>query len=168
MFNHWLRTNKVVALILVFVRFYLGYTWITGGIRKLTGGFDAGGFLQGAAEKSTGWWATFLENIALPGVGIFNILIPFGETLVGLGLILGVFTTFSALMGLVMNSAFLLSGSLSTNVQMLLLECLIIVAAANGGRIGLDRWVLPYIHNFLFNKKAKISSQVPHLNTTGV
>jgi len=165
MFNQWLRTNKVVAVLLVFVRFYLGYTWISGGIHKLSGGFDAGGFLQGAITKSTGWWAVFLEQVALPGVNTFNILIPLGETFVGLGLILGIFTTFSALMAIVMNSAFLLSGSLSINVQMLLLECIIIVAAANGGRIGLDRWVLPYISS-LFNKKAKTSSQVPHLNTT--
>lgn len=159
MFNHWLRNNKIAAAILTFVRFYLGYTWIKGGIHKLTDGFDAGGFLQGAIAKSTGenpsvqgWWATFLEHAALPGVKFFNILIPLCETLVGLGLILGVFTTFAALMALVMNASFLLSGTVSTNVQMLLMECFIVVAAANGGRIGLDRWVIPYIRS-LFHKQ---------------
>lgn len=158
MFNHWLRNHKVASWLLTIVRIYLGYSWIKGGIEKLTGGFDAGGFLQGAIAKSTGdhpavqgWWAAFLEHAALPGVKFFNVLIPLGETLVGLGLILGTFTTFAALMGMVMNAAFLFSGTVSTNAQMLLLEMFIVVAAANAGRIGLDRWVLPYLRG-LFHR----------------
>ncbi|OAB36104.1 DoxX family protein [Paenibacillus glacialis] len=158
MINHWLRENKVAAWILTFIRLYVGYTWFTAGLHKLTAGFDAGGFLQGAIAKSTGdnpsvqgWWASFLEHAALPAVKYINILIPLGETLVGLGLILGVCTTFAALMAIVMNSAFLLSGTVSTNVQMLLMECFIVVAAANGGRIGLDRWVIPYLRNLSRN-----------------
>jgi len=171
MFNNWLRTNKVAAFILTFVRIYLGYTWFTGGIHKLTGGFDSGGFLQGAIAKSTGdhpavqgWWAAFLEHAALPGVDLFNVLIPLGETLVGLGLILGIFTTFAALMAMVMNTAFLLSGTVSTNVQMLLMECFIVVAAANGGRIGLDRWVIPYFRQFPRNYTKTIQSLLPKPN----
>ncbi|AOZ93593.1 DoxX family protein [Paenibacillus crassostreae] len=174
MFNQLLRTNKVIAFILTFIRLYLGYTWFTGGIHKLTGGFDAGGFLQGAIAKSTGdnptvqgWWATFLENAALPSVNFFNVLIPLGETLVGLGLILGMFTTFAALMAMIMNSAFLLSGTISTNVQMLLMEMFIVVAAANGGRIGLDRWVIPYLRNLFPHMGKRPISKLPHLESKG-
>lgn len=152
MFNNWLRTNKVAMWLLTVLRVYIGYEWLTAGWGKLTGNFDAGGFLQGAIAKAAGdhpavqgWWAAFLEHAALPGVKFFNFLIPVGEVLVGLGLILGTFTTFAALMGLVMNAAFLLSGTVSTNVQMLLIQVLIIVAAANAGKIGFDRWVLPFL-----------------------
>ncbi|MGY5341718.1 DoxX family protein [Paenibacillus glucanolyticus] len=152
MFNNWLRTNKFAMWLLTIIRVYLGYEWMTAGWGKLTGGFDAGGFLQGAIANASGdhpavqgWWAAFLEHAALPGVNLFNFIIPLGEFLVGLGLILGTFTTFAALMGLVMNAAFLFSGTVSTNAQMLLLEVLVIVAAANAGKIGLDRWVLPYL-----------------------
>ncbi|MNN00774.1 hypothetical protein D3C81_1133760 [compost metagenome] len=167
MFNNFLRTNKVAMWFLTFIRIYLGYKWITAGWHKLTGGFDAAGFLQGAIAKSTGeaptvqaWWGTFLEHVALPNVGIFNYLIPLGEFLVGLGLILGTFTTFAALMGLVMNAAFLFSGTVSTNAQMLLLEVLIVVAAANAGKIGLDYYVLPYLRG-LFHKKDEIRPVSP-------
>jgi thiosulfate dehydrogenase [quinone] large subunit len=125
---------------------------------KLTGGFEAAGFLQGAIAKATGdhpavqgWWAAFLEHAALPGVKVFNVMVPLGEFLVGLGLILGTFTTFAALMGIVMNAAFLFSGTVSTNAQMLLLQMFILVAAANAGKIGLDRWVIPYLRG-LWNK----------------
>ncbi|NMO97437.1 DoxX family protein [Paenibacillus lemnae] len=152
MFNQWLRENKIAMWLLTVIRIYVGYQWLTAGWHKMTGGFDAQGFLQGAIGKAAGdhpavqgWWAAFLEGAALPGVKFFNVLIPYGEFLVGLGLILGTFTTFAALMGLVMNAAFLLSGTVSTNVQLLLMEVLIIVAAANAGKIGFDRFLLPYL-----------------------
>ncbi|MNP64807.1 hypothetical protein D3C76_1603360 [compost metagenome] len=73
---------------------------------------------------------------------------------------LGTFTTFAALMGLVTNAAFLFSGTVSTNAQMLLLEVLIVVAAANAGKIGLDRYVLPYLRG-LFHKKETANPVIP-------
>ncbi|WP_058301948.1 DoxX family protein [Gorillibacterium timonense] len=161
MFNNWFRTNKVAMVLLTIVRLYVGYKWIEAGWHKLTGGFDASGFLKGAIAKSTGenpavqaWWASFLQHAALPNVSFFNVLVPYGEFLVGLGLILGTFTTFAALMGLVMNASYLLSGTVSTNVQLLLMEVIIIVAAANAGKIGLDRWVLSYLRS-LFHKNTR-------------
>ncbi|QCT01450.1 DoxX family protein [Paenibacillus algicola] len=161
MFNQWLRENKIAMWMLTIIRVYIGYQWLTAGWHKLVGGFNAQGFLQGAIGKAAGdhpavqsWWAAFLEHGAMPAVKFFNILIPLGEFLVGLGLILGTFTTFAALMGLVMNAAFLLSGTVSTNVQMLLMEVLIIVAAANAGKIGLDRFLIPYLRG-LFRRGGK-------------
>ncbi|GJM80943.1 hypothetical protein HMSSN139_34390 [Paenibacillus sp. HMSSN-139] len=73
MFNNFLRTNKVAMWLLTVIRVYLGYQWIEAGYHKLTGGFDAAGFLTGAIANSTGehpavqgWWATFLQHFALP------------------------------------------------------------------------------------------------------
>ncbi|WP_339299436.1 DoxX family protein [Paenibacillus sp. FSL K6-2441] len=167
MFNNFLRTNKVAMWLLTVIRVYLGYQWIEAGYHKITGGFDAAGFLTGAIANSTGdhpavqgWWAAFLEHFALPNVGLFNFLVPYGEFLVGLGLILGTFTTFAALMGFVMNAAFLFSGTVSTNAQMLILEVLILVAAANAGKIGLDYYVMPYLRK-LFHKKGDAGTQAP-------
>jgi thiosulfate dehydrogenase [quinone] large subunit len=48
-------------------------------------------------------------------------LVPWGEFLVGLGLILGSLTTFAVLMGVVMNFSYMLSGTTSTNPQMVLI-----------------------------------------------
>ncbi|RCX22992.1 thiosulfate dehydrogenase [quinone] large subunit [Fontibacillus phaseoli] len=170
MFNNFLRTNKFAMWFLTVLRIYLGYQWITAGWHKITGGFDAAGFLNGAIANSTGehaavqgWWATFLQHVALPGVDIFNVMVPYGEFLVGLGLLLGTFTTFAALMGLVMNAAFLFSGTVSTNAQMLLLEVLVVVAAANAGKIGLDRYILPYLRK-LFHKERAASPVTPAPN----
>jgi thiosulfate dehydrogenase (quinone) large subunit len=151
----WLREHKSASIIMMLFRLYLGYAWITAGWHKIVDGFDASGFLKGALAKATGehpavqgWWAAFIEHFALPNVGLFNVLVPWGEFLVGIALILGIFTTFAALMGAVMNFAFMFSGTTSTNPQMVLLTVFILVAGANAGRYGLDHWVLPYIRQF--------------------
>ncbi|WP_070120913.1 DoxX family protein [Bacillus marinisedimentorum] len=158
----WLRNNNIASALLLIVRVYLGYSWITSGWGKITGGgFDASGYLHGAIGKASGdhpavqgWWASFLEGFALPYVGLFNFLVPWGEFLVGLALILGIFTTFAALMGITMNFAFLFSGTISSNPQMVLLTIFLLVAGANAGKYGLDYYVLPYIRKAL-NKDGK-------------
>lgn len=159
MFVNFLRKNGYAAYGLLVLRLYLGYAWLTAGWGKVTGDFDASGFLKGAIAKASGdhpavqgWWASFLEAFALPNSGLFSFLVAWGELLVGLGLILGCFTTFAALMGMVMNFAFLFSGTISTNAQMVLLTIFIVVAGANAGRIGADRYVLPYLRK-LFTKE---------------
>ena len=68
-----------------------------------------------------------------------------GEVLVGIALMLGIFTTFATLMGLTMNFAFLFSGTISTNPQMVIMGMLILVAGHNAAKIGLDRWVIPFL-----------------------
>ncbi|MCD5322477.1 MULTISPECIES: DoxX family protein [Pontibacillus] len=153
MFNKVLRENNIVAALLTIIRVYLGYTWFMAGFHKLTGpSFDANGFLQGAVGKATGdhpavqgWWAAFLDTIAIPNSGLFSFLVMWGEILVGAALILGIFTTFAALMGITMNFAFLLSGTTSTNPQMVLLTIFILVAGYNAGKYGLDRYVIPFL-----------------------
>ncbi|MGG0720588.1 Crp/Fnr family transcriptional regulator, partial [Robertmurraya massiliosenegalensis] len=47
MFGKLLRENNIVAGILTVVRIYLGWAWMSAGWGKLTGGFDAAGFLKG-------------------------------------------------------------------------------------------------------------------------
>ncbi|SES94047.1 thiosulfate dehydrogenase [quinone] large subunit [Salinibacillus kushneri] len=170
MFNHILRHNKYVAGVLAFLRIYIGYQWITSGFGKLTGGgFDASGFIQGAIASASGdhpavqgWWAAFLESFALPNAELFSFLVMWGECLVGLSLILGIFTNFAGLMGMTMNFAFLFSGTVSTNAQMVLLTLFIVVAGYNAGRFGLDRWVMPFLnkHNLTFKSRKKQKDEV--------
>ncbi|WP_226035131.1 DoxX family protein [Aquibacillus saliphilus] len=163
-----LRKNNIVAGVLAIIRIYLGYSWITGGWGKITGGgFDASGFLNGAIANSTGdhpavqgWWAAFLENVALPNASLFSFLVMWGEVLVGIALIVGLFTNFAVLMGLVMNFSFVFSGTVSTNGQMILLGILVLVAGANAGKYGLDRYAMPYLKT-LFAKRTNKEFQKP-------
>jgi thiosulfate dehydrogenase (quinone) large subunit len=164
MFNNFLRENKISAAILTIIRLYLGYAWFTAGIHKLTGGFDASGFLKGAIAKPvTGpdgnmvysWYVNFLESFALPNIDVFNFIVPWGETLIGLGLMLGCLTTAAIVFGLVMNFSFFLAGTVSHNPTDIFLGFIILTAGYNAGRVGLDRWVVPFINKTMVNRKVK-------------
>ncbi|WP_274364856.1 DoxX family protein [Paenibacillus thermotolerans] len=164
MLNTWIRNNKYAAGLLLFLRVYLGYTWMNAGWHKLTGGFDAGGFLNNAAanpvlDKATGElvypnFVAFVHNFALPNVKLINVMIPLGEFLVGLGLILGCLTAAAAFFGLMMNFMFMFAGTVSTNPWLVLLGFIVLTAGANAGAFGADRYVLPYLRK-LFGLKPK-------------
>ncbi|MEC5423177.1 DoxX family protein [Virgibacillus sp. C22-A2] len=152
MIMNFIRSNKAVAGILALLRIYIGFRWMTAGFGKLTsGGFDAGGFIKVATESSAvpGWWAVFLETVALPYQGFFSIMVTWGELLVGIALILGIFTNFAALMGITMNLSFLFSGSGIIDAQMATMSVFLVIAGNNAGRYGLDRWILPYLKHVI-------------------
>lgn len=152
MFIQFMRTNKWASGLLLLIRFYVGYAWISAGIGKISNGFDASGFLQGAIAKAAGdhpavqsWWAWFLEQVALPNANLFTFMVEWGEVLVGAGLILGGLTKTAAFFGVVMNMAFLLSGTVSTNPILLILSIFILIAGTNAGRLGIDYFVFHHL-----------------------
>ncbi|WP_449538617.1 DoxX family membrane protein [Ferdinandcohnia sp. Marseille-Q9671] len=155
MMNKFIRENRWAAGILTLLRVYLGWHWMTAGWGKITGGFDAGGFLGNAitnpvADKATGaalypTYNAFIEGFALPNVEIINFLIPWGEFLVGVGLLVGCLTTAAMFFGLVMNFMFMFAGTVSTNPLMILLGVIVLAAGANAGKFGADYYVLPYL-----------------------
>ena len=67
----------------------------------------------------------------------------FGELLVGVALIIGLFTGIAAFAGAFMNVTYLMAGTVSTNPILLILAILVVVAWKTAGWIGLDRLVLP-------------------------
>ncbi|KJR45180.1 hypothetical protein UF75_4433 [Desulfosporosinus sp. I2] len=155
--------NPIKATIALFLRLYLGYAFLTAGIGKFQTGFNSSsvsGFLKGglaqthdallatkgaaaAAHPSvTDTWGWLISHVFLPNAGIFALVVKSGEVLIGLGLILGCFTTLAALFGMMMNFAFLLTGTVSTNPQMVLGFLVIIAFGAASYQIGLDRFFM--------------------------
>lgn len=165
----FIRENRYAAGVLALLRLYLGWKWLDSGWGKITGekAFDAAGYLKNAVanpvlDKATNEtlypnFTSFLDNVALPNVKLFNILIPWGELLVGLGLILGVFTTAAAFFGLLMNFMFLFAGTVSSNPWFVLIGMIILVAGANAGKFGGDRYVLPYLKRLLGKRSPQTS-----------
>lgn len=160
MFMEFLRTNKIAAGILTIIRIYIGWLWLSAGWGKVFGAepFNAVGYLSGvvaneavAAQYPT--YHAFIETYALPNAGIFSVLVAWGEVLVGLGLILGVLTTAAAFFGIIMNFAFMFAGTISTNPWMVLFTIFILAAGYNAGRIGGDRWVVPYLRRLFFRDR---------------
>ena len=92
------------------------------------------------------WYRGFLQFlIDINAAPWFTHVIVFGEIAVGIGLILGAFVGLAAVGGLLMNMAFLLAGTTSTNPVMAILAILLILAWKNAGYIGLDYFLLPML-----------------------
>jgi thiosulfate dehydrogenase (quinone) large subunit len=174
-----LQNPKFAGILWLVARLWLGYEWISGGIEKVFGagsavwvGPKAGtavtGFLNGAIAKSAlapgfdpvktphpavqDWYAILVRDYFLPNAVAFSYLVAFGELLVGIALIVGLFTHFAALMGVLMNLAFLFAGTTSTNPQMLVVALTIVLAGGIAvGYYGLDYFARP-IEDTLFKK----------------
>ncbi|WP_339060837.1 DoxX family protein [Tepidibacillus marianensis] len=146
-----LRGDKA-AIFWTIVRIYIGYEFLMAGWEKITGPepFSAKGFMMGAIKKSVGehpavqgWYASFLNGFAVPMHGLFDILIPWGELLAGIGLIIGCFTTIALLATAFMNLNFMLAGSTSTNPQLYTLAIILLFIGAASYRWGVDYYFLP-------------------------
>ncbi|MFZ2098318.1 MAG: DoxX family protein [Anaerolineales bacterium] len=175
------------AWIWLIVRLYVGYEWVTAGWDKITNptwvGIKAGtalaGFINNALSLTSGahpavqsWYAAFLKAVILPAAGFWTYVVAFGETLVGLGLILGVFTGIAAFFGFFMNMNYMLAGSLSINPILLFLSIFIILAWKTAGWWGLDRWVLvdlgtPWSPGLAFQGKATKKGREPSTEIKG-
>ena len=156
--TRFLFSDTRMAVVWTLLRLWLGYEWLAAGIGKWReGGWigaDAGegvkGFAgyaltqtKGAHPAVQGWYASFLEHVVIPNAALFSHLVIFGETLVGLALILGAFTGIAAFFGVFMNASFMFAGTAGANPLMAIVAVLLILAWRVAGWYGLDRWALP-------------------------
>ncbi|MCL4353819.1 DoxX family membrane protein [Patescibacteria group bacterium] len=156
--SRFLFANMSFAWFWAIVRLYVGWEWLSAGIEKVQSpvwvgsktGVALHGFLVGALAKTggahpqvQGWYAQFLTGLVMHNLTIFSYLVSYGEVLVGIALILGIFTGIAAFFGAFMNMNYLLAGTVSTNPILFVLELLLIFASRTAGWWGLDRFILP-------------------------
>ena len=159
-FVNFFTANTASAPLWFVVRLYLGYEWVMAGYEKLinpawfgnSAGAALNGFVQGALGKTGGlhpdvqsWYASFLQSTVMPNLVAWSNAITIGEILVGVGLIVGLFTATAAFFGFVMNINFLLAGTVSVNPIWLLLALGIMLAHRVAGHWGLDHFMMPYL-----------------------
>ena len=150
------------------VRLYLGYEFFMAGWEKLLNpawfGSDAGaslqGFVNGAVAKTVCaptvaasachpavqmWYASFLESTVLPHLTLWSNAVVVGELLIGLGLIVGLFTGVAAFFAFFMSLNFLLAGTVSTNPILITLAIGLVSARRVAGYWGLDYYARPFL-----------------------
>lgn len=111
------------------------------------------GFAARAVENSQGahpavaydWYVSFLEWIRDTAYPWFGPMVAIGELVIGVLLIVGLFTGIAAALGAVLNFSFVFAGSAGVNPAMILVSILIVLAWRNAGWWGLDRWVLKWL-----------------------
>jgi thiosulfate dehydrogenase [quinone] large subunit len=157
----WLYRSRAASVLWLAARLWLGYGWASAGYQKLFGsekaafwyGGGAGvkgfatagvtGSTAGTGGASYGWWAAFLHNFVIPNASWIAKLVTVSELLIGVLLILGLFTGAAAAAGLTLNLVYLFTGSAGVNPAYAIVAVLLILAWRNAGYLGLDRFVLP-------------------------
>ncbi len=159
--NRLFETQSFAWLWLI-VRVYVGWQWFQAGWTKLfkpewmeTGVALKGYWTRvivvptqpGARPPITyDWYRDFIKGLLDGGHHVwFAKLVVWGEILVGAALVLGLLTGIAAFFGTVMNMAFMLAGTASTNPVLFGLAVFLIMAWKVAGHYGLDRWVLPAV-----------------------
>jgi thiosulfate dehydrogenase [quinone] large subunit len=170
-----LLNHPLAAWLWMPIRVWLGWQWLQASLHKLESpawmqtGAALKGFWAGAvAITATGnpaihyaWYRAFLQFMLSSQAYVwFAKLIPVGEFLVGVGLILGAFTGFAAFFGGFMNWNFMMAGSASVNPMFLVLSVCLILAWKVSGYIGADHFLVPWVGALWSHRKEK-SDKVP-------
>jgi len=147
------------ALLWLALRVFLGYQWVTAGWHKvedpawMVTGDALKAFLVRAAAIPAApakppitfdWYRSFLQYlIDAQAYTWFAKVVAVGEVLIGVALILGLFTGIAAFFGGFMNWNFMMAGTASTNPLLFAIAVALILAWKVAGYYGLDRYVLP-------------------------
>lgn len=153
-------SNTRWSILWLAMRLYLGYEWFIHGLEKMQNpawvqtGEALKGFWAGAVKiPETGrppiafdWYRSFLQMLLDSGSYTwFAKLVVAGEVLVGLALILGMFTGIAAFLGGFMNWNFMMAGAASVNPMFFVLSIILLMAWKTAGWLGVDRWLLPLL-----------------------
>ena len=161
-FTRFLFSNPRAGLFWLPIRLFVGFSWLEAGWHKIQDpawvGPEAGtgilGYWQnavaipeeGSPSISYEWYRSFIQLLIDNGLEqFFSYAIAFGETAVGLGLIVGALVGIAAFFGAVMNMSFLLAGSAGSNPVLFTLAVGLMLAWKVAGYYGLDRYLLPLL-----------------------
>ena len=147
------------AWIWLVLRLWLGWGWLEAGWHKVSdpAWMSTGTAIQGYWARAAAmpepparpaitydWYRSFIQMLLDTNSHVwFGKLIATGETLIGIGLIVGAFVGVAAFFGGFMNLNFMLAGTASTNPIDLLAAVPLVLAWKVAGYYGLDRWILP-------------------------
>jgi thiosulfate dehydrogenase [quinone] large subunit len=157
----WFYRSKTASVLWLVARLWLGYGWLNAGYQKLWGseqavfwngggagvkGFATAGVAGSTAGKggaSYGWWAAFLHDFVLPNASWIARVVTLSELVIGVLLILGLFTGLAAFAGLTLNLVYMFTGSAGVNPAYAIVAVFLILAWRNAGYLGLDGFALP-------------------------
>ena len=155
-----LLNHPLAAWLWLPIRVWLGWQWLHAGYEKMVNpawmqtGVALKGFLTGATTVAANgkmpayyaWYANFLKMLLSSGsYAAMAKVVSVGELLVGVALILGMFTGFAAFFGGFMNFNYLMAGTVSVNPVFLILAVTLILAWKVSGRIGVDYFLVPRV-----------------------
>jgi thiosulfate dehydrogenase (quinone) large subunit len=142
-FSKWLFGSSRAAWIWLVARLWLGWEWLQAGWSKVFGGNITWKFWDWHPDIAYSWYVAWLEWLRDTGHTFFGPLVAVGEVVIGICLILGLFTGIMAFLGAILNFSFVFAGTAGVNPAMIVVSLFLILAWRNAGWYGLDRFVLP-------------------------
>jgi thiosulfate dehydrogenase [quinone] large subunit len=147
----WLTRSKVMAVAWTAMRVWLGIMWIQAGVSKLWGA-ESVAFLHGAGVKgfashgvpAYSWWGSFLHGFVVPNAGWIGVLVAVAEFLVGVALVLGLFTPIAALGSLALLFTYVMSGTASVCAFYALFAIVILATWRTSSWLGADGLLIGY------------------------
>ncbi|MAS34503.1 MAG: DoxX family protein [Anaerolineaceae bacterium] len=152
-----LFNNPRYAIIWLVVRVWLGWQWIEAASHKIgnpawteTGDALKGYWTNavvvpesGRAAISFDWYRSFIQGMLdAEAYTWFAKVVAYGELLIGIALIVGMFVGIAAFFGGFMNWNFMMAGSASTNPLLFVAAVALILAWKVAGYIGADYFLL--------------------------
>jgi len=153
-----LFNDRRFSVIWLVLRVWLGYSWISSSLSKIDNPawVETGAALKGfwsniVVIPETGrpaiafdWYRGFIQMLLdAEAYTWFAKLVAYGELLIGIALILGLFTGIAAFFGGFMNWNFMMAGSASSNPMLFVVALVLIMAWKTAGYIGVDYFLLP-------------------------
>ena len=134
---------------LVLLRVYLGVVFLVAALPKLQQDFTPGltRFVQQvASQKAHEFYRPFAEQVVLPNASVFAALVTWGELLVGVTLVLGLLTRFSAAVAVVLTLNYMFAKGAwfwtpSSNDAAFVAIALALLIGAAGRTLGLDSFL---------------------------
>lgn len=152
--------DRRLSVLWLVLRVWLGYQWFDAALHKITNpawvetGAALKGFWTGAvAVPAEGrpaiafdWYRNFIQTMLDAEAYVwFAKLVAYGELLIGIALIIGMFTGIAAFFSGFMNWNFMMAGSASTNPMLFVIAVGLILAWKIAGYIGVDYYLLPLL-----------------------
>ena len=134
---------------LVLLRVYLGVVFLVAALPKLPQDFTLGltGFVQQVGlQKAHQFYRPFLEQVVLPNAPVFAALVTWAELLVGVTLVLGLLTRFSAAVAAVLTLNYMFAKGAwfwtpsSNDAAFVAISVALLIGAA-GRTLGLDAFL---------------------------